>query len=225
MFFKKEKKNYDEGLLIAEHLRHGSNMPFFIEKFDKEGIDILEVGSRLVCSEHSLKNAFPRANYTGFDFYPGNGVDVVGDAHELSKYFPNKKFDFIISAAVFEHFAMPWICAKEIIKLLKVGGHIYIETHFSMGTHERPQNFFHFTDKGLEILFPKALGIEKIDSGFANPLICKFAQSCNPELRGKEIPNMFCHVAFFGVKTEEVDMSKDIAISDYLGETVYPKPQ
>lgn len=60
--------------------------------FDKEGMDILEIGSRNVTGT-VLQNKFSKANYTGFDYYPGENVDVVGDAHKLSQYF-DRKFDF-----------------------------------------------------------------------------------------------------------------------------------
>ena len=59
----------------------------------------------------------PAASYVGFDFYPGENVDVVGDAHKLSSYFGHdEKFDLIFSSAVFEHLHMPWIVAQEIQK-------------------------------------------------------------------------------------------------------------
>ncbi len=48
----------------------------------------------------------------------------------------------IFSSAVFEHFAVPWIVAQEINKLLNVDGYIFVETHYSFSCHERPWHFF-----------------------------------------------------------------------------------
>ena len=49
------------------------------------------------------------------------GTWTSGDAHKLSSYFTGEKFDLIYSSAVLEHFAMPWIVATEIARILKVG--------------------------------------------------------------------------------------------------------
>ena len=84
---------------------------------------ILEIGSREVTGPSDARRELRDAEYVGFDFYPGDNVDVVGDAHKLSSYFGGgEKFDIIFSHACFEHFAMPWVVATEIAKLLKVGG-------------------------------------------------------------------------------------------------------
>ncbi|NJN74586.1 MAG: class I SAM-dependent methyltransferase [Limnothrix sp. RL_2_0] len=110
---------------------------------NKPEMKILEIGSREVTGRSSARSNFSDAKYVGFDYYPGNNVDVVGDAHKLASYFePNEKFDIIYSSACFEHFAMPWIVSTEISKLLKVGGFVFVETHFSFSSHERPWHFF-----------------------------------------------------------------------------------
>lgn len=114
-------------------IKHGNWITYLQNMYDKEGIEVLEVGARVVTGA-CFRKYFSHANYTGFDYYAGENVDVVGDAHELSKYF-NKKFDLIFSSAVFEHLAMPWKVSAEIIKLLKLNGHVFVETHYSYSTH------------------------------------------------------------------------------------------
>ena len=77
------------------------------------------------------KRFFPDVQYTGIDIIDGENVDLVADAHRLSEYFDKESFDLVLSFAVFEHLAMPWVVAEEISKVLKIGGHVAIETHFS----------------------------------------------------------------------------------------------
>jgi SAM-dependent methyltransferase len=145
---------------------------------NKKGMRILEIGSREVTGQSSARKEFSNAKYIGFDFYPGNNVDVVGDAHKLSSYFEGEeKFDIIYTSACFEHFAMPWIVATEIAKLLKVGGVVFVETHFSFSSHERPWHFFQFSDMALKTLFSSALGFECIEAGMSNPLVGRFSIS------------------------------------------------
>ena len=91
-------------------IRHGNHA----------GRTVLEIGSREVTGKSNVQQLFANAKYVGFDFYPGRNVDVVGDAHKLSRYF-NDQFDVIYSYVVFEHLAMPWVAAVEMAKCLKVG--------------------------------------------------------------------------------------------------------
>ena len=132
---------------IAGHTNWGA---FLQPKLNKEGVKILEIGSRAVNSREIFRKAFAKADFVGFDLHPGSNVDVVGDAHRLSEYFDEDYFDGIVSSAVFEHLAFPWIVAEEVSKVLKVGGTLFVETHFSYSMHEMPWNFFQFSHKGLE---------------------------------------------------------------------------
>ena len=65
---------------------------------------------------------------------------------------------------------MPWLVAAEIAKLLKIGGIVFVETHFSFSSHERPWHFFQFSDMALRALFSPALGFECIEAWHRIPL-------------------------------------------------------
>jgi hypothetical protein len=151
------------------YVSHTQWAAYLAAQFNKAGMKVLEVGSRNVTGSN-LRRLFDKADYCGFDIYPGENVDVVGDAHRLSEYFEPEQYDLIFSSAVFEHLAMPWIVAEEIAIILKTGGQVFIETHFSFGSHERPWNFFQFSDMGLRALFNPALGFQMIDTGMSNPM-------------------------------------------------------
>lgn len=192
----------------------------------QEGMKILEIGSREVTSESRLRKMFPNAEYVGFDYYSGENVDVVGDAHKLSSYFKEEeKFDLIYSLVCFEHFAMPWKVAEEINKLLKVGGFVVIETHFSYSSHERPWHFFQFSDLALKVLFSPAMGFLCVDSGMSNPLVGRFSQLAEEYLRGQGVPGLYCHSEFLGQKIKEAeDFSWDkVSLEDVVGNTRYPQ--
>lgn len=168
----------------------------------KKDLRVLEIGSRAVISDSKWKHFIPDAHYTGFDVLPGPNVDVVGDAHYLSEYFEPNSFDLVISFAVFEHLAMPWIVAEEISKILDTNGHVCIETHFSFSEHELPWHFFQFNSNALEVLFCKELGFENIiDSGMDNPIIGVFAPDSSPNLRGQMVPHLYCHSAIIAQKS------------------------
>jgi len=206
---------------------HRKSMPYLSKIGNKKGMKILEIGSREVTGKSVARNKwFSKAKYIGFDYYKGKNVDVVGDAHKLSKYFKNdEKFDVIYSSACFEHFAMPWLVASEIQKLLKVGGLIFIETHFSWSSHERPWHFFQYSDMALKVLFSKELGFECIDAGVSNPMVGRFSSLADKYLRNRPIKRLYCHVGYLGKKTKEIKNFNwnNVNLDDVVNNTKYPK--
>lgn len=178
--------------LVGQHLSGGSR--------------VLEVGSRCVTSDGPwLREACARAgcDYLGFDYHPGTNVDVVGDAHRLRSLVEGE-FDVVYSSAVFEHLAMPWIASHQIAQCLKVGGSVFIETHFSFSSHERPWHFFQFSDMALRVIFPAAMGIECIEAGMSNPIVGRFSALADPQLQYRPVIDLFCHSEFFGRKVRDV---------------------
>lgn len=194
-----------QGILKPNYVSHENWMNYLIKRFNKPGMRVLEVGSRNVTGTNFRKN-FNHANYVGFDFYEGENVDVVGDAHKLSNYFSGQeKFDLIFSSAVFEHLHMPWVVAYEIQKMLKVGGYVFVETHFSFSSHERPWHFFQFSDMGLRALFNDSLGFDLIDKGVSNPIAGFFGPSASRYLRYKPVLELYCHSEILCRKRSEIN--------------------
>lgn len=171
---------------------HDRWVDYLSDNFNRPGVKVLEIGSRVVTGEN-FKSKFSKAEYVGFDFYPGINVDVVGDAHKLSSYFSPGQFDLVFSSAVFEHLYAPWIVVEEINSVLKVGGHAFVETHFSFSAHERPWNFFQFSDQGLKVLFNRSLGFEVLDVGMSNPIGGYFSPRSSLYLRFRPVRELYCH--------------------------------
>ncbi len=205
---------------------HSHWVDYLSENFNKDGMRVLEIGSRNVTGAN-LRSKFSQAQYVGFDFYSGENVDVVGDAHKLSTYFTaDEKFDLIFSSAVFEHLHMPWIAALELSKLLKVGGYVFIETHFSFSSHERPWHFFQFSDMGLRALFSDSLGFDLIDSGMSNPIAGYFAASADSYLKHTPVRELYCHSEILCRKRAEIGgfAWNDVSLDGIVEGTRYPSP-
>lgn len=212
-----------QDVLHDDDISHDNWINYLCEICDKPGAEVLEVGSR--CVTGCISNHFKYANYTGFDYYSGKNVDVVGDAHQLSKYF-DKKFDLIYSSAVLEHLAMPWIAALEMIKLLKPNGYIFVETHYSYSSHERPWHFFQFSENALHVLFPEKFGIRCIKKGCSNLIRGEFSETSSDYLKGQLVGGLYCHSEFLGKKVDEIErLSWDyVNLEDVVGATQYPLP-
>lgn len=126
---------------------------------------VLEIGSR-ARSGITRRNLFsPDCHYTGFDILAGENVDVVGDAHAMSRTLPADHFDFVFSVSVWEHLAMPWLVSLELNRVMKTGGLVMINTHQSWPVHEEPWDYFRFSDYSWSTLFNSATGFEIIASG------------------------------------------------------------
>lgn len=197
---------------------------YLYEIGNSEGTKILEIGSRGPAATEFRSN-MPKATYIGFDYYPGENVDITGDVHKLSSYFaPGEKFDIVFSTACMEHFAMPWVAAREMVKMLKVGGTLIIETHFSYGAHSRPWHFFHFTDMGLRCLFPEAMGMQCIEAGMSNPVVGRFSALADGYLQNKPITGMYCHSEYLGIKRCEVTgfTWENVNVDELVMGTKYP---
>jgi SAM-dependent methyltransferase len=213
---------------MAKIGKHKQWQKYLYEIGNKPGMRILEIGSREVTGESTARKEYAKAKYVGFDFYPGKNVDVVGDAHKLSSYFKDdEKFDIIFTSACFEHFALPWIVATEISKMLKVGGLVFVETHFSFSSHERPWHFFQFSDMALRALFPGALGIECIEAGMSNPIVGRFSSFADDYLKNKAVTGLYCHSSFLGKKVKDCpDFTwETVNLMEVVGETKYPAPK
>tara|TARA_B100001287_G_scaffold276429_1_gene287221 strand:+ start:2245 stop:2967 length:723 start_codon:yes stop_codon:yes gene_type:complete len=203
---------------------HATWVDYLSEHFNKPGVRVLEVGSRVVTGAN-FREKFDKADYIGFDFYAGENVDIVGDAHKLSTYFSSdEKFDLIFSHAVFEHLHMPWVAAEEINKILRIDGCVFIETHFSFSSHERPWHFFQFSEIALRALFSDAMGYELVDSGLSNPMFGFFAHSSDRHLRYRPIPELYCHSEILVRKVREVNDFdwRTVDIDDIVEGSRYP---
>lgn len=90
-------------------------------------------------------------NRLGFDIAPGPGVDLVGDAHDLS-HFADDTFDCVLCTEVLEHLHTPQRAIDEIHRVLKPGGKLILTTRFIFPLHNIPADYFRFTRYGLEYL-------------------------------------------------------------------------
>lgn len=156
-----------------------------------ENPKILDIGGR-ARSKIDHSRDFPGFNYTVLDIHSGDNVDVVGDAHTLSSYFPDESFDAIYSVSVFEHLLMPWQVVLEMNKCLKIGGIALIQTHQTIGMHDLPWDFFRFSNAAWDALFNHRTGFEILDRemSFENyilPFIYRLDQSNAENSAGFEL--------------------------------------
>ncbi len=143
------------------------NFWMHVAKF--ESGTVLEIGSR-ARSAITRKHRVPsHLKYVGLDILDGPNVDVVGDAHELSRVMSGQKFVAIFSTSVFEHLLMPWKVALEMNKVLEVGGIVYTSTHQAWPLHDAPWDFWRFSNTTWQAIFNPATGYEIVEAVMGEP--------------------------------------------------------
>ena len=138
----------------------------FIARVNREHASVLEVGARR-SSPFSLsyRSHFePHVRFVGFDILPGDNVDVVGDAHHLTRHFPEQSLGAAYSLTVLEHLLMPWRFALELNRVLEMGALVYHATHQTWPVHAAPNDFYRFSDEALKFLFGPHAGFEIVDA-------------------------------------------------------------
>lgn len=185
---------------------------------------ILELGSRVVTKEalrYMLELNFPH-EYAGLDIHEGPNVDVVCDAHELSSVFPHDHFDVVMSKAVFEHLAMPWKVVLEINKILKPNGLLFINTLQTFPLHEKPWDFWRFSDEAWKILLNRWTGYEIMYSNMEFP--CRVIPEGNiPDGETNHEAYLLSNVLAKKTGNYDVKLFKwDISIKD-ITDSIYPK--
>ena len=135
------------------------------------------------------------SEYLGTDIEAGEDVDIVADAHRLSSFVGKESFDIIISCSTFEHFKYPQVAAHEMLKSLKVGGLLFVQTHQTFPLHAYPYDYFRFSAEALSSCFGTKMGFNVEKCAYEFP-----AKIHSEESPGIEKANCFLNVCLWGRK-------------------------
>jgi SAM-dependent methyltransferase len=135
--------------------------PFYFSRkglyviFKKICIDLNGVVLDFGCGKKPYKHLFQKAsNYIGVDFeneghpHDNEEIDFFYDGKKLP--FDNNKFDIVLASEVFEHIENLDEIILELVRVLKLNGHILVSIPFVYMEHEMPFDFRRFTLIGLE---------------------------------------------------------------------------
>lgn len=100
-------------------------------------------------------------NVVNFEIADYDTTDVVGVGEMLP--FIDGAFDAVLSLSVLEHVKDPFMCAKEIARVLKPGGRLISSVPFLQPYHGYPQHYYNMTYQGLVNLFEETLEIDKVE--------------------------------------------------------------
>ena len=96
-------------------------------------------------------------NVVNFEIVNYDTTDVRGVGEVLP--FSDNSFDAVLSLAVLEHVKDPFLCAREIIRVLKPGGDLICCVPLLQPVHGYPHHYYNMTAQGLRNLFAPAINI------------------------------------------------------------------
>ncbi|RYZ73790.1 MAG: class I SAM-dependent methyltransferase [Lysobacteraceae bacterium] len=118
-----------------------------------------EAGLVLDCGAGSRTEYFD--NVVNFEIADYDSTDVRGVGEVLP--FQDGVFDAVISIAVLEHVKDPFLCAKEIVRVLKPGGELICCVPFLQPLHGYPHHYYNMTHQGLENLYRDSMAIDRVE--------------------------------------------------------------
>lgn len=107
--------------------------------------ETLDIGS----SYAPYKSYFP--NSICLDIRDMEGVDVVGDAHDLP--FEDNRFEMVLLTHVLDDCIDPFQVGREIERVLKPGGTVLMTVPFLFAINDGPHDYWRFTPYSLRKIF------------------------------------------------------------------------
>jgi len=142
------------------------------ERFVPKAENVLEIGSRIV--NGSARKIFDNAEkYVGVDQEPGDGVDLVANAHTLD--LPDH-FDLILCCEMLEHDNSPLLTMAAIRRHLVPGGLLIITTPANgFPDHRFPRDYWRFMPDTYTDLFFAGMEVLELTE-IEGPTLCGVAQ-------------------------------------------------
>jgi len=126
-------------------------------------VSVLDIGSYDV--NGTYKPLFGRSGwqYTGADISAGPNIDVVIDEDYEWKMFQDGQFDVVISGQAMEHMECPWLAAKAMYRVCKVGGLCIVTAPAIWPFHPFPKDCWRIFADGMRALMVRTAGFAELE--------------------------------------------------------------
>lgn len=126
----------------------------FGKVYGKSGMKVLDVGGQDV--NGSLRTPLEKLvglEYISIDIEAGKGVDIVMKPGD-NLPFEDETFDLIVSTSCFEHDPCFWLTFREICRVTKKNGYIYVNAPSNGPHHGYPgDNWRFYSDAGQALAY------------------------------------------------------------------------
>lgn len=116
---------------------------------------VLDAGA----GDSRYRSLFEGQYYVGVDAAVGKGLqygglDALSDLEALP--FPDKTFDAALCMNVLEHVRQPDACLREIYRVLKPQGVVYLMVPLFAREHQAPHDYYRYTSYGINYLLERS---------------------------------------------------------------------
>jgi SAM-dependent methyltransferase len=128
-----------------------------VQSVIKPGNTLLDAGA----GECKWRDNFTDCNYISLDYKVGDRswdyrhIDIEADLNKEIP-MPDESVDIVISIQVLEHLSNPQQALKELSRVLRPGGHIFLTTPFAYQEHQQPFDYYRYTRYGMQYLLEQA---------------------------------------------------------------------
>ena len=138
-------------------------IPFLVRDFLAAAASRTPAGSIALdagAGECQYRSLFAHCQYISLDFAKGDSkwnykcLSAIGDL--LYMPIKNNSVDVVICTQALEHVSDPDVLLKELFRVMKTGGQLYLTAPLGFPIHQPPYDFFRFTYYGLEHLLRKS---------------------------------------------------------------------
>ncbi|WP_114679280.1 class I SAM-dependent methyltransferase [Desulfotruncus alcoholivorax] len=135
---------------------HVTNFVKFVSESVSPGAIILDAGA----GECAYKRYFSHCEYVSVDLAIGedrwnyNNLNYIAPLDNLP--FDDASFDAILNTQVLEHLEYPRLAVKELFRVLKPGGKLFLTAPMAHEEHQVPYDFFRYTSYGLKSICDQA---------------------------------------------------------------------
>lgn len=141
----------------------------YLDQFAKAAANSVVANARVLDAGSGLspyRQYFSHVKYKTADFAQVDKayakIDYVCDLKNIP--VESEYFDLILMTQVLEHLPEPYLVLKELNRITKPGGSIWISAPLYFPEHEIPYDFYRYTQFGLSYLIEKAgFEIDRID--------------------------------------------------------------
>lgn len=185
---------------------------WYVTMFVKETASKLSAGSSVLdagAGESVYKNLFSHCEYKAIDLAVGESkwnyanLDYVGPLHEMP--VEDGIFDAVLCTQVLEHLEWPRESVREMHRVLRPGGVLYMTVPMAHAEHQIPYDFFRYTSYGLRSICAHA-GFDEIEVKPFGGLWARWAYelprslSLFPSVRNNDGKVQFLGFALFPIK-------------------------
>ena len=113
----------------------------------KDGL-FLDIGPQ----ERDIRDYIGSLDVETLDINPASGCTFVGDITKHNEQIEDSRYDAVFCTEVLEHTAYPFDAVREMRRILKPGGTLFLSTPFNFRIHGPLPDYWRFTEHAIRLM-------------------------------------------------------------------------